>query len=120
MAISQTKAITRLYSEVTRNGIEVPENESIESITKLCESKGQFLVHVDSYWSFVKTVCDNKPCVRMIFSIKENSGGKVHNIDRVVDIIRSIETVFIFVDKIKVVRTDGFIQLDVIKIQREN
>ncbi len=55
----------------------------------------------------------------MIFSIKENSGGKVHNIDRVVDIIRSVETVFIFVDKIKVVRTEGFIQLDVIKIQRE-
>ena len=117
MAISQPKAISRLYSEVVSNGIIVDENESIETITSLCEKKGQFIFHVDSYWSFVKSKYQDQKCIRMIFSLKENIGGKVQNIDRVVELIRNIEKTLVFVDKVKLINGDDFIYVDVIKIK---
>ena len=119
MAISQTKAISRLYSEVVTNGTMVIENETIENITTTCEKKGQFIFHVDSYWSFVKSKSDNKKCIRMIFALKENVGGKVHNIDRVVELIKNIEKTLIFVDKIQIIKKSDFIYLDVIKLTNE-
>ena len=119
MAISQTKAILRLFSEVVTNGITVLPDEKIESITELCEKKGQFIFHVDSYWSFVKSKFDNKKCIRMIFALKENSGGKVHNIDRLIELIKNIEKTLIFVDHVKIVKKADFIYLDVIKFMPE-
>jgi hypothetical protein len=116
MAISQTKAITRLYSEVVANGIVVNENEKIENITSICEKKGQFIFHVDSYWSFVKSKFNSVKCIRMIFALKENVGGKVHNIDRVVELIKNIEKTLTFVDNIKIIKKGDFIYLDVVKI----
>lgn len=116
MAISQPKAIIRLYSEVIQNGTVVNENETIENITGICEKKGQFIFHIDSYWSFVKSKFNDKDCIRMIFALKENSGGKVHNIDRITELIRNIEKILIFVDDIKIVKMGGFIYLDVIKL----
>jgi hypothetical protein len=116
MAISQPKAITRLFNEVVVNGIIVDESETIESITKSCEKKGQFIFQGDSYWSFVQTKIDGKKCIRMIFALKENSGGKVHNIDRIIELIKNIEKTLIFVDKIRIEKKGGFIYLDVIKI----
>ena len=116
MAISQTKAITRLYSEVVANGIVVNENEKIESITSTCEKRGQFIFHIDSYWSFVQSKFNSKKCIRMIFALKENVGGKVHNIDRVVELIKNIEKTLTFVDNIRIVKKGDFIYLDVIKI----
>jgi len=115
MAISQPKAISRLYNEVVTNGQIVPENEKIETITALCEKKGQFIFHVDSFWSFVKTEFNNKKCIRMIFALKENVGGKVHNIDRLVELIKNVEKTLIFIDKIHIVKKGDFIYLDVIK-----
>lgn len=119
MAISQTKAITRLFNEVSANGIFVNENESIENITSACEKKGQFIFHVDSYWSFVKSKYENKKCIRMIFALKENVGGKVHNIDRVVELIKNIEKTLIYIDNIKLVKKDDFIYLDMVKLVAE-
>lgn len=115
MAIAQPKAILRLYSEVVANGLLVVENEKIETITALCEKKGQFIFHVDSYWSFVKSKFNNKKCIRMIFALKENVGGKVHNIDRLVELIKNVEKTLIFVDHIYIVKKGDFIYLDVIK-----
>jgi len=119
MAISQPKAIARLYNEVVTNGQIVPENEKIENITALCEKKGQFIFHVDSYWSFVKTKFADKKCIRMIFALKENAGGKVHNIDRLVELIKNVEKTLIFVDKINIVKKGDFIYLDVVKFNVE-
>jgi hypothetical protein len=115
MAISLPKAITRLFSEVVTNGIVVPENEKVETITALCEKKGQFIFYVDSYWSFVKTKFNDIDCIRMVFALKENSGGKVHNIDRVVELIKNVERTLIYVDCIRVMKKTDFIYLDVIK-----
>lgn len=115
MAISQPKAITRLYSEVVSNGIVVNEGESIETIISLCEKKGQFIFHVDSYWSFVKSKHNGIKCIRMIFALKENIGGKVQNIDRVVDLIKNIEKTLIYADSIKLIKGNDFIYVDVIK-----
>lgn len=115
MAISQTKAIIRLYNEVLSNGIFVDENNDIDDIIKSCEKRGQFIFRGDSYWSFVQTKKDGRLCMRMIFTLKENVGGKVQNIDRVVELIGSIERVLIFIDDVKIVRKGGFIYLDVVK-----
>lgn len=115
MAISQSKAISRLYNEVITNGIVLEENETIENITSTCEKKGQFIFHIDSYWSFVRSKHNGKKCIRMIFALKENVGGKVHNIDRVVELIRNIEKTLIYVDNININKKQDFIYLDVIK-----
>lgn len=113
--ISQPKAITRLYNLVIVNGSVVNEGEDIENITEICEKKGLFIVREDSYWSFVKTKFNDQNSIRMIFALKENSGGKVHNIDRIIELIRNIEKTLIFVDNINIVKKSGFIYLDVIK-----
>jgi len=115
MAISQTKAITRLYNEVIKNGLVVNEQETIQAITELCEKKGQFILHVDSYWSFVKSIYKNKPCIRMIFSLKETSNGKVQMIDRIIELIKNIENILIFVDALNIQKNSEFTYLDVIK-----
>ncbi len=98
MPISQARAIVRLYQEVLSNGITVEENQSIEDITKSCEKKGQFIFRGDSYWSFVQTKSNARKCVRMIFALKENSGGKVHNIDRIMELIGNVEKTLTFID----------------------
>lgn len=116
MAISQTKAINRLYGEVVSNGIIVNEDESIETINQLCEKKGQFIFHVDSYWSFVKSKYKDQKCIRMVFTIKED-GGKVQNIDRVIELIKNIEKTLIFVDNIKLIKGEDFIYVDVVKLK---
>jgi len=115
MAISQAKAIIRLYREVLSNGIVVEESKSIDDITKSCEKKGQFIFRGDSYWSFVQTKKENRKCVRMIFALKENTGGKVQNIDRIIELIDNIERTLIFIDNIKIIKKGGFIYLDVVK-----
>ena len=115
MAISQAKAIVRLYHEVLSNGITVEENQSIEDITKSCEKKGQFIFRGDSYWSFVQTKRDDRKCVRMIFALKENSGGKVHNIDRIMELIGNVEKTLTFIDSVNIIKQGGFIYLDAIK-----
>ena len=115
MPISQPKAIVRLYNEVRTNGITVEENKSIDEITKSCEKKGQFIFRGDSYWSFVQTKKNGRKCIRMIFALKENSGGKVHNIDRMIELIGNIEKTLIFVDDIKIVKQGGFIYIDSVK-----
>ena len=115
MAISQTKAIIRLYNEILSNGIFVDESKDIDEIIKSCEKRGQFIFRGDSYWSFVQTKKNHRKCIRMIFALKENIGGKVQNIDRLIELIDSIEKVLIFVDIVKIVRKGGFIYLDVIK-----
>jgi len=119
MAISQSKAISRLYGEVVTNGTVVTENEAIETITSVCEKKGQFIFHVDSYWSFVRSKHEGKKCIRMIFALKENVGGKVHNIDRVVELIKNIEKTLVFIDNIRIIKKSDFIYLDVIKLTNE-
>jgi len=116
MAISQSKAITRLYNDVVINGIVADQNESIENITGMCEKKGQFIFRVDSYWSFVKSKFNDENCIRMIFALKENAGGKVHNIDRIIELIKNVEKTLIFVDHINIIKGDGFIYLDIIKL----
>jgi len=115
MAISQVKAIIRLYNEVSLNGIMMDENQSIQTITESCEKRGQFIFRGDSYWSFVQTKKNNKKCIRMIFALKDNSGGKVHNIDRIMELITNIEKTLTFIDCVEIVKQGGFIYLDTIK-----
>ncbi len=115
MPISQIKAITRLYQEVISNGIVIDENQSIDDITTLCESKGQFIFRGDSYWSFVKSSKNGKDCIRMIFAIKETSGGKVQNNDKLMELISNVEKTLIFIDESIVIKQGRFMYLDVIK-----
>lgn len=116
MSLSKSKAIMRLYDEILKNGSEVNANSDIQDIIQLCEKKGQYIFHNDSYWNFVKTTFKSKPSIRMIFAIKEEDGGKIQNIDKAVELIREIENTLIYVDTIDIVRSDKFLYVDCIKI----
>jgi len=120
MTLSKPKAILRLYNEILKNGIIVDENEEISKIIEGCEKSGKYLFNSESgsYWSFVKSTWKQKPCVRMIFAVKENNGGKVQNIDRIVELIREVEKTLLFVDDISIIKNDKFIYLDMIKVIR--
>jgi len=109
------KQIIRLYNEVLTNGIEVKENEEISNIVKKCEEKGQFIFNGDSYWSFVKTIFKTRPCIRMVFTIKDGENGKVHNIEKITDLIKNVERILIFVDHVDVSRSTGYSYVDIIK-----
>jgi hypothetical protein len=115
MALKQTKAIRRLYDEILANGLVVKVNEAIISIISLCEKKGQFIFHGDSYWSFVKSEFNDRPCMRMIFALKSGESGKVYNIGRITTLIKDLEEVLTFIDNVDVVYIDDFIYVDVIK-----
>jgi len=115
MALKQTKAIRRLYDEILDNGLVVEPNEPIQSIISQCEEKGQFIFHGDSFWSFVKTEFKSRPCMRMIFALKDGEGGKVYNIERITTLIQNLESVLVYVDNVDVNDSDGFIYIDVIK-----
>ena len=115
MALKQTKAIRRLYDEVLKNGSSVDQDESIQNIISLCEEKGQFIFHGDSYWSFVKSKYKDKLCIRMIFALKTAESGKVQNIERVIMIVKNLEHELVYVDNINIENSADFIYVDAIK-----
>ena len=115
MAISKSKAILRLFNETLKNGLEIDENENISNIIQICEKNGKYIFHIDSYWCFVKTTRNHKQYIRMIFALKENEGGKIQNIDRIIEIIRNVESVLLYVNSIDIVKSDKFIYLDIFK-----
>jgi hypothetical protein len=115
MALKQTKAIRRLYDEILDNGLIVPANETITNIISLCEERGQFIFHGDSYWSFVKTQFKDRSCIRMIFALKSGDSGKVYNLGRITTLIKDLEEVLTYIDNIDVVYIDDFIYVDAIK-----
>jgi len=111
----QEKAIIKLYNESLKNGIQIKENEDFLTILDICKEKGQFVFHINSYWGFVKTTHQNKNCVRMIFALKNEEEGKVHNIERILSLIRDLERVLVFVDSIAIKKISEFTYIDVIK-----
>lgn len=119
MAIKQTKAIQRLYDETLKNGITVEEKEDLLDIIRKCEEKGQFIFHPsttgDSYWSFVKTTLNGSDCIRMVFALKAGESGKVQDIERVMTLIKNLESTLIFIDDVKMIKGQGFIYLDAFK-----
>lgn len=120
MILSKPKAILRLYNETLKNGLVVLENEDISKIIEDCEKQGKYLFNSESgsVWSFVKSEWKKQPCIRMIFAIKENNGGKVQNIDRVVDLIKNTENTLLYVDFIDIIKNEKFIYLNIVKIIR--
>lgn len=111
----QEKAIAKLYNECSKNGIETKEGEDFIGILESCKEKGQFVFYVNSYWGFVRTTSQNKKCIRMIFALKNEEEGKVHNIERILSLIRDLERVLIFVDSIAIKKINQFTYIDVIK-----
>ena len=120
MTLSQPKAILRLYNEILKNGLTLKENEKISKIIESCEKDGKYIFNTESgsYWSFVKSTKNNEPCIRMIFAVKENNGGKVQNIDRIISLIKNVENTLLFIDFIEIVKDDKVIFLDIVKIIR--
>ena len=102
---------------ISDKGIIVNENEDIPTLLEKVQKEGQYLFCDDfsSYWGFVRTTSNDIPCVRMIFAIKEGKGGKVHNIEKITNLIRCIESVLVFVDNIDISKDEGFMYLDVVK-----
>lgn len=115
MAASLSKVITKLFNEASTYSLNVPEGEPIESVIKKCEEKGQFVFQGDYFLSFVKSTFNGQECIRMIFAIKEEAGGRLKNIERLVDILKVVEKTLIFVDKALTERGENFIYLDIIK-----
>lgn len=70
-----------------------------------------------------RTVFESSECIRIVFALKEGDGGKVQNIERVIQIIKDLEEVLVYIDQCRQTKGDGFIYLDVIKkldIEQEN
>lgn len=116
MAASLSKVILKLFNEVSAYDVSVSEDEPIENVIKKCEKKGQFVFQGDYFLSFVKSTYQGQKCIRMIFAIKEETGGRLRNIERLVDILKVVEKTLIFVDRALTDKGDGFIYLDIIKI----
>ena len=119
MAASLSKVITKLFNEASAYNVTVPEDEPIDNIIKKCEKKGQFVFQGDYFLSFVKSTYNGQNCIRMIFAVKEETGGRLKNIERLVEILKIVEKTLIFVDKAVTEKGDNFIYLDVIKVLPE-
>ena len=112
----QIKSIKTLFDKTVEEGIEVEENLSLFDILKKCEAEGKFVFHGDSHWNFVKSAFAGKPCVRMIFVLQEGEGGKVKDIDKVMQLVGDLDELFIFLDNTKMTKQKKFIYVDAVKV----
>lgn len=70
---------------------------------------------VDIYGTLYKK--DNKEYFRFVYKIKISNGGKIKNIDFVMNLIKDFEHAFIFADKINVIQESGVTYLDIFKLK---
>ena len=96
----------------------VEEGTSLFDVVTLCEESGWFHYdkEIQESWNIVKSKKDGKECIRIIFRILEGEGGKVQNIDRVMELIKMLETHFVYLDDTKMIKKKKHIYVDVVKV----
>ena len=112
----QIKSIQALFDKTVEEGITVEENLSLFDILTECEEKGKFVFHGDSHWNFVKSTFKGTDCIRMVFVLQEGEGGKVKDIDKVMQLVGDLDELFIFLDNTDMIKKKKFIYVDAIKV----
>ena len=108
------KIIRKIYDETSENGFIINAAEQPIEVIRECEKNKSLVEHEGNFWAFAKVIIKDVSYVRMIFAVREGS-KKVHNIEKVTGLVKNLENVLIFVDETKIVKSDGFIYLDVLK-----
>ena len=115
--MKKNKNIEKLYEDSLGDTSVHDYVENTVDWIRQCESNN--LIHKikdDIHLSICKVKdSEDKPYIRMVFVIKDKVRGRVRNIERITDIIRDVERVVSFVDKVKTHKSDNLVYLDMLK-----
>jgi hypothetical protein len=123
MSNRQLEKIRKVFNDTLQIGISCPSELSSRDVLDFCEKSDRLFFYKDSLIAPTRTVFESSECIRIVFALKEGDGGKVQNIERVIQIIKDLEEVLVYIDQCRQTKGDGFIYLDVIKkldIEQEN
>ena len=116
MSSQQVKKFTKLINDTIKNGILIPEeNNSIRNIVSECEENGKLFTYKNVFISPVKTFENGIECLRIIFTLKEDDGSKVQNIETITTIVKDMESILVYLSGCKQTKIDNFIYLDITK-----
>jgi len=96
-------------------------DEDLDKITELCQKQGQFVFRKEdlSTWYFTRTMFKNKKSIRMIFifSKEDQSGGKVHDVEKIMKLLSDVERVLVYLDEISIFKAGNSMILDAYKFK---
>jgi hypothetical protein len=113
MARTQS-VVKKLYNETVSGDIVLDSEALPVDIIRECNDKKTLCEHDGFYMAFCKAKHEDQKCVRMIFAIKE--GNKVKNISKIMDMIKNLESVFVYMDQCLTSKENGFSYIDAIKM----
>jgi len=119
--VSQTLSIKAFYEKVLENSEDLffKENEDINKIITDCQQAGQFIFKKDdlSTWYFIRSSYKDRKCIRMIFVLSGEEGGKVHNVEKIMKLLSNVEEVLTVIDNSKIYKHGSYMILDAIKYE---
>ena len=111
----QIEKLKKLFADTLHNGIFLNEGLTARDVVDTCEEKGKFFSHNKIFIAPIRSSYQKFDCIRMIFVIKETESGKVQDVERVMSLIKDLETAIVCIDNCEQTKSDGFIYVDIIK-----
>ena len=115
----QSEKIKKVFKETLQNGVVIEEGISPRDIIDLCEKDNKLYSYKDMFIAPTMSRIGDSDCMRIIFALREISGGRVQNVERVINLVKDLETVLIYLDDCNQTKDNGFIYFDVTKIIEE-
>tara|TARA_Y100000310_G_scaffold342450_1_gene445767 strand:- start:2966 stop:3325 length:360 start_codon:yes stop_codon:yes gene_type:complete len=115
----KSDVILKLYDSAINSNLEVEEEETSKGVLGQCKDYSeQILEYKELNAAFVKTKKGDEDYIRMVFELKppKNSRSKVQNIERIVQLIKSLEKTLVVVNKCSYDLVDGDVYLDAVKL----
>ena len=115
----QSEKIKKVFKETLQHGIIIDEGILPRDIIDLCEEKNKLYSYKDMFIAPTISRVGDSDCMRIIFALREISGGRVQNVERIITLVKDLETVLIYLDDCNQTKDNGFIYFDVTKIIEE-
>jgi hypothetical protein len=115
----QAERIKKVLNETLTSGIFGEENISARDVVELCEAERKLYSYKGMYISPIKTTFNGQESIRIIFTMKQSDSGRVQDVEKILQLIRDLESVLVYVDNTDQTKSEGFVYLDVIKILKE-
>jgi len=114
----QSQKIQKVFKDTLTNGITLDEAIPVREVIEECEKNNKLFSYKDMFIAPIKTTLDGLESIRIIFTVKEES-GKVQNIERIMTLVKELEEILVHLDYCRLDKNDNFIYLDIIKKLKE-
>lgn len=115
----KSDVILKLYNSAKNSKLEVHEKDTTQEVLEYCKDYiEQILEYKELNAAFVKMKLKNEDYIRMVFELKppKNSRSKVQNIERIIQLIKSLEKTLIVISTCSYDTINGIVYLDAVKV----